>query len=174
MANTTPNKRRWHALRALAGSAALSLLVLAAAVTTVVAGDPAAPHPGKHDKCPVCGMFVYRYPDFVASVGYADGQTVFFDGAKDMFKYLFNRSRYAPDRAAEDPVTIIVTEYYDMQPIDAHSAVFVAGSDVLGPMGQELIPFRSLKDAELFVEDHAGRLILPFVQVTPAVIRQLD
>lgn len=172
MANTTSG--RPAILRAATGRLGSAILALMIAVSAAGAGEPAAPHPGKHDKCPVCGMFVYRFPDFVASIRYPGGATVFFDGAKDMFKYLFDLSRYAPGRTVDHATAITVTEYYDMQPIDARSAVFVVGSDVLGPMGNELIPFRSRADADLFTRDHQGRMVLTFGQVTPAVIRQLD
>jgi nitrous oxide reductase accessory protein NosL len=36
-----------------------------------------------------------------------------------------------------------VTDYYRVQRIDAHKAYYVVGSDVLGPMGHELIPLET-------------------------------
>ncbi len=148
------------------------ILVMAAAAFS---SEPEkAPMPGHNDKCPVCGMFVYRYPDFLASVTYADGHLVFFDGVKDMFKYLLNLSRYAPDRSREEIVFIRVTEYYDLKPIDARTAFYVIGSDVLGPMGRELIPLQTAEDARLFSDDHAGQRVLAFDAITPTVVRQLD
>ncbi|MGQ9653410.1 MAG: nitrous oxide reductase accessory protein NosL, partial [Thermodesulfobacteriota bacterium] len=36
--------------------------------------------PGPKDKCPVCGMFVAKYPDWTAQVLFKDGRSVFFDG----------------------------------------------------------------------------------------------
>lgn len=132
------------------------------------------PQLAKTDKCPVCGMLVHRYPDFVASVTFRDKHAVFFDGAKDLFKFLFNLPTYAPGRAFEDIETIVVTEYYDMVPLIADQAFFVMGSDVLGPMGHELIPFRSADDARQFLQDHKGRRIMRFEAITPTVIKQLD
>lgn len=133
-----------------------------------------APHPQKKDKCPVCGMFVYRYPDFLASVTFADHHSVFFDGVKDLFKYLFQLSTYDPGRTRDSIAIIHVTEYYDMQPVKAKKAVYVMGSDVLGPMGHELIPFQSTEDAQQFLIDHKGKRILRFHEVTPSVINLLD
>ena len=46
--------------------------------------------PGKGEKCPVCGMFVYKYPDWVAELLFADGSFEVFDGAKDLFRYYFD------------------------------------------------------------------------------------
>jgi copper chaperone NosL len=150
-----------------------SLLWLPARVLADEAGT-VAPKPTKQDKCPVCGMFTYRYPDFLSSITYADGHKVFFDGAKDMFKYYFNLQKYAPGRSSAQIARIFVTEYYDMHALDARKAFYVVGSDVYGPMGHELIPFASPDDAEAFFNDHKGRRILTFETITPAVIKRLD
>ena len=102
------------------------------------------------DKCPVCGMFVAKYPDFLAQIVWADGSSVFFDGAKDMFKYYFNLKKYAPSRQSAEIAFVYVTDYYNMTPIDARRAWYVVGSDVYGPMGRELIPFVGEEDAVEF------------------------
>ncbi len=49
--------------------------------------------PSPKDKCPVCGMFVVKYPDFVGEIVFKDGSYAVFDGAKDMFKYYLELSR---------------------------------------------------------------------------------
>lgn len=130
--------------------------------------------PGKKDKCPVCGMFTYKYPDWVGQISFSDGSTVFFDGAKDLFKYYFRLEKYNPGKTLKDISDIWVTEYYDMASVKAKSAYFVVGSDVFGPMGKELIPFNSMDAAKEFKKDHRGTAILPFKKITPAVIEQLD
>jgi len=128
----------------------------------------------KKDKCPVCGMFVYKYPDWVAEIMFKDGTVEFFDGAKDLFKYFFNVKKYNPDKTVTDIDAIYVTEYYDMKRIKAHDAFFVIGSDVYGPMGRELIPFLTEADAKEFMADHGGRRLLKFNDIKPAVIHKLD
>lgn len=133
-----------------------------------------APVPDKTHKCPVCGMFVYRYPDFIAAITYTDGHTVFFDGVKDMFKYLFNREKYDPTRLTVQIQQFYVTEYYDIKPVDGRKAHYVIDSDVYGPMGRELIPLQSESDAQQFLKDHHGRKILRFEQISLDIIRQLD
>lgn len=134
----------------------------------------AMPDPQARDTCPVCGMLVARYPAWIATVLYADGETDHFDGSKDLFKYLFDLPRYAPGRAADDIVAIGVTEYYGLSRIDAYSAWYVVGSDVLGPMGHELVPLMSEDDAREFLEDHAGVRILRFDDIDPDLLRDLD
>ena len=43
-------------------------------------------------------MFVAKYPDWTAAVGFASGELAFFDGVKDMLKFTFNLGRYAPGK----------------------------------------------------------------------------
>ncbi|QQS55237.1 MAG: nitrous oxide reductase accessory protein NosL [Candidatus Competibacteraceae bacterium] len=132
------------------------------------------PAPGPKDTCPVCGMFVGLYPDWVATVVYQDGHAHHFDGAKDLFKYLLNLPKYAPGHHRDDIARIGVTEYYGLSRIDAHIAWYVIGSDMLGPMGHELVPLGTEEEAKDFLRDHRGRRIVRFDDVTPPLLEQLD
>jgi copper chaperone NosL len=128
----------------------------------------------KTDRCPVCGMFVYKYPKWVARIVFQSGEAYFYDGAKDMFKHIFDTAKYTPGKAAENIKSIYVTDYYEVELIDAKTAFYVIGSDVLGPMGHELLPFRDQESAQEFMEDHQGKSILRFQDVTPDIIASLD
>lgn len=128
----------------------------------------------KTDRCPVCGMFVYKYPKWVAQIVFEDGTAYFYDGAKDMFKHIFDTGKYTPGKSADKIRTIYVTDYYEVELIDAKSAFYVIGSDILGPMGHELLPFKDQESAQEFMEDHEGKSILRFQEVTPDVIASLD
>jgi len=127
----------------------------------------------KKDRCPVCGMFVYKYPKWVAQIVYRDGERLSFDGVKDMMKFYFNRNRYGKyENLTKDKiVNIIVTDYYTQKPIDATKAYYVIGSDINGPMGEELIPFTSLDSAKTFLHDHYGKKILKFSEITPDYLK---
>ena len=58
--------------------------------------------PDKQEKCPVCGMFVYKYPDWTAQVIFNDQSRFYFDGVKDLFKYVFHLDKYHPGKTAAD------------------------------------------------------------------------
>jgi len=150
----------------------LATALLPMATGGVRAGEVAAP--SKKDKCPVCGVFVYKYPDWTAEIVFTDGSAEFFDGAKDLFKYYFNPMEYRPDNGERKIEAIYVMEYYNIELIDARKAFFVIGSDVYGPMGHELIPLASQEDAQRFLKDHKGKRILRFDQITSQVIANLD
>ncbi|GBC61916.1 nitrous oxide reductase accessory protein NosL [Desulfonema ishimotonii] len=142
--------------------------------TLAIAEPRTPPPPSARTKCPVCGMFVAKYPDWVGVITFKDGAGDYFDGAKDLFKYYFNLKKYKPGKKPSDIEAIHVTEYYDMKLVNARDAFFVIGSDVYGPMGRELIPFTTRADAAEFMKDHRGKKILRFDAVTPSVIAGLD
>ena len=152
--------------------AALAAVLLITGTGLAETKDPV--QPSKKDKCPVCGMFVYKYPDWLAEIIFKDGSVDFFDGAKDLFKYYFNINKYSSGKNKKNIAAIYVMEYYDMQLIDARKAFFIMGSDIYGPMGHELIPFATEQDAKAFMMDHKGRRILRFEAITPQVIDKLD
>ena len=137
-------------------------------------GDLKLPAPALDDTCPVCGMFVAKYPEWIGTVLYKDGHAHHFDGAKDLFKYLQDMPRWAPGHQAADIVSIGVTDYYSLERIDARNAWYVIGSDVLGPMGHELVPLVSREDAEAFMGDHQGKRLLRFNDVDLALLLKLD
>jgi copper chaperone NosL len=150
--------------------------LLAILARPVEGAEPPYPpvKPTTRDKCPVCGMFVAKYPDFLAQVIYRDQAYAVFDGAKDLFRYLMNLKLYAPTRLPADIAILYVTDYYALLPIEGKGAWYVIGSDVYGPMGRELIPFAKEPEAKEFFTDHKGKRLLRFAEVTAAVLKELD
>ena len=135
----------------------------------------AAPQlPGAKDKCPVCGMFVAKYPEWVASLTFKDGKIELFDGVKDLLRYYHGLPRYAPKRRQADIREMRVKDYYSLAPVDAVSAWYVIGSDVLGPMGKEAVPFAMEAEARSFLTDHRGTKVLRFSGMTPEIVKGLE
>jgi nitrous oxide reductase accessory protein NosL len=149
----------------------VAVLCLASATTPAADREPI--RPADDDRCPVCGMFTAKYPDFAARVTFSDGATVTFDGPKDLFTFLLDVAKYAPGRNRSDVDEVLVTEYYALAAIEAETALFVVGSDVHGPMGAELIPFATREDAEAFRTDHRGTAVLTFHEVDSDTLRGL-
>ncbi len=126
----------------------------------------------KDEKCPVCGMFVYKYPRWAAKIVY-DGKHYVFDGVKDLAKYIKESKKYG-GKGNLKAKKVIVADYYTQFAIDGRKAFYVVGSDVLGPMGHELIPFEKMSDAEVFKKDHKGTDIIEFDQISTSLLCKLD
>ena len=117
----------------------------------------------KDAKCPVCGMFVAKYPKWISMIVLKNGKILYFDGVKDLMKFYLDPKRF---KAKKLPVKrVIVKDYYSLNQIDAKDAYFVLGSNVYGPMGEELIAFKDLKDAKEFKIDHEGKVIKRFFEI---------
>lgn len=151
-----------------------TLLCSLALAGSVLAARCHAGAPPKDAKCPVCGMLVAKYPDWNATLVYRNGTTVYFDGPKDLFSYYLSQHRYVPVKKGTDIAAMTVKDYYSLAPIDARQAYFVVGSNVLGPMGKELVPFARKSDADGFRADHLGRKILRFPEVTRGLLQALE
>ncbi len=133
----------------------------------------------KDEKCPVCGMFTYKYPKWVAQIFYKNGkkeQHYSFDGVKDLMKFYFDANAWGnyEDAKKENIEHIVVTDYYSQKAIDGAKAFYVMGSDVTGPMGDELIPFEKETDAKTFLHDHHGKSIVTFDKITKEDVFKLD
>ena len=133
----------------------------------------------KDEKCPVCGMFTYKYPKWVAQIFYKhnDHEHHFsFDGVKDMMKFYFNPEKWGKYSYvnANSISKILVTDYYSGKGIDAFKAFYVIRSDIYGPMGHELIPFETYDDAEIFKNEHRGKRILTFDKIYQELPYELD
>lgn len=125
-------------------------------VAPASAAEKAPPAPSAKEKCPVCGMFVARYTNWLGVVVRQDGGRFYFDGPKDLFTYYLAPEKYGPAGKQSDIANIYVTDYYSVSAIDGKKAFYVVGSDVRGPMGKELVPFAKKTDADGFLKDHKG------------------
>ena len=124
------------------------------------------------DKCPVCGMFVHKHKEWAAKISFENGEYAAFDGVKDMMKFIFEPEKYGFKDAKI--AKIQVSDYYTQNAIDAKSAFFVVGSEVLGPMGNELISFGDEDSAKSFKLDHRGEAILKFDEINKQIVCRLD
>ena len=115
-------------------------------------------------RCPVCGMLVSKNPHWVAMIE-DDGKNLYFDGVKDLMKFYFKN-----DKKFEK---IFVSDYYKLYKINAKEAFFVIGSNVYGPMGDELVPFAKEQDALTFAKDHYGKKVLKFDEIELNMIEKL-
>ncbi len=143
-----------------------SMVVLGSLLLVCAGSRPAigaeSPVPGPKERCAVCGMFVSPYANWVSQVEFKDGSRLFFDGPKDMFIFFFDLSKYRPGAKVADIASMFVTEYYTTKVMNVREVFLVTGSDVMGPMGQELVPIAGREQAETFLRDHGGKKIMQF------------
>lgn len=130
--------------------------------------------PTMDDTCPVCGMMPAKHTDWNAQVVYTDGEAVHFDAPKDLYTYVYNPGEYiTDDRTLDDVEATYFTEYYTTEHVAlADDLYFVTGSDVTGPMGEDLVPVQGRGNADTFAQEHGGTVLNP-EEVTPSVVSEL-
>ena len=121
----------------------------------------------QHDRCAICGMLVYKYPKWIAMAVTKNGKNLYFDGVKDMLRYYFSTSN-------SGIVKFYAQDYYSKRVFDLKRGFLVVGSDIYGPMGEELIPFENLEDAQSFLQEHNGVRILRFDQISRKLLKAFD
>lgn len=161
-------------------TAGLGIYVLLLSGTTMaedVKGPPAAVHapdpdgslrldPGDH--CPICGMFPARLPEYAAALQLNDNRTFYFCSNRCLVGAWRNSETYL-GVPADAIKRVIVLDYFDGTPVDGRSAWWIAGSDVIGPMGPALVTLKADDQVAVFKERHGGSLVFRLDQVDAAL-----
>jgi nitrous oxide reductase accessory protein NosL len=133
-----------------------------------------APRPVPVDaRCPVCGMYPARNPDWAAQLVFANGDTHFFDSPLTLYQYLHDVARFSPGRSAADIAARYVTAVDTRTWVNADHASYVRGSNALGPMRAGNLPaFAQHQAAQQFAQRRGGRVLLAS-EITPQVVQDL-
>ncbi len=127
---------------------------------------------GLSDRCPVCAMFPYRYPKTAAAMTLKNGDAFYFCSNGCLLRtwlrptvYL-GRHRSAIDRLA-------ARDYFSGAPVDGRTAIWVAGSDVIGPMGPAIIALGDKNQLEAFKKRHGGSAVFTIDQLNDTLWRRI-
>ena len=130
----------------------------------------------KNTTCKVRKIAIYKYPKWVSKIELSSSKTVYFCSPKSMFEFYFHPALW-PEmgiKKEEDFVQIVVTDYNTLKAIDAKSAYFVYGSNIISPAGDDLVAFGSEEEAKKFAKKYNGKRVFSFSQVKDALIRYLN
>ncbi|HEY6095061.1 MAG TPA: nitrous oxide reductase accessory protein NosL [Gallionellaceae bacterium] len=146
------------------------MLAFSFSPTAVHAGEDFAPQTiAQSERCPVCGMYPARFPQWHAQIVFRDGEHTSFDSAAEVFRFLNDMAQYDSKHAAADIGKIFVPAYGTGAWLDARLSFFVAGSKAKGPMGSDFPAFASKEEAIRFTQTSGGKM-LTFDQATAAVL----
>jgi copper chaperone NosL len=115
----------------------------------------------KEERCRHCGMKIDRSSSWRTELVLADGSVLSFDTPRCALTSWRNGTTQAS--------TIRVQEYYERAFRDGESVRFVIGSDVVGPMGPDLVPVDP-SQVDKFIHDHHADRALKLADVTVEVL----
>jgi copper chaperone NosL len=124
------------------------------------------------DRCPVCGMRIAKHKKFASAIELSSGEAYYFCGTGCLIKSWLHPEIFIgkPKSALERAVT---PEYFGGKYIDALSARWVAGSDVVGPMGPALVPLKNDADLATFKKRHGGKTVFRLGELTDATFKAI-
>lgn len=106
--------------------------------------------PADDAQCANCGMYPARFPAFRSQAKNEKGDLIHFCSTKCLVKYkMQNPGMKAPW------VTVFPQGDMDF----AEALWYVTGSEQMGPMGPEPLPFRSRKEADSFAHEKGGKVV---------------
>ena len=115
------------------------------------------------------------YQKWLCEATLKNGKKVQFISVKSMMQAYFHQDYFKRHNLLESVIdTLYVQDFISGQKIDAAKAVYVFGSRMVGPHGDDLIPFSSNENAKLFMMKNGGTKILPYTKLTKGLIRYLD
>lgn len=125
------------------------------------------------DRCPVCAMFPARRPQSAAAMTLKDGATFYFCSNGCLLRSWLRPTVYlGRERAVID--RLVVLDYFSGQPIDARTATWVAGSDVVGPMGPAIVALGDAGQLAIFKDRHGGKTVFTFDRLDDALWKRIN
>lgn len=130
----------------------------------------------KNTTCVVRHFKVYKAPRWVAKIEVRNGKVAYFSSPKSMFEFYHRPGKWFDlgVKSENDFSQIVVTDYETLKPINAKTAFYVFGSNIISPAGDDLVPFSTKEAAEKFSKTHNGKRILKFDEVPDELIRLLN
>ena len=147
------------------------LLAFFAGCTKESASAPSPVELTRDDSCSLCGMIPVNFPGAKAQIHYESGRMEQFCCTLDLFTYYLSPG--GPTRITAIYVNDMGKADYERPVghwIDAREAFFVFGGDVMGIMGEALVPFASREDADAYMQEHGGSMV-KFDEVTLEMLR---
>ena len=122
--------------------------------------------------CGKCGMYPARYPRWQSQIIFNDDTMTPFDGCKCMFNFIFAMDKFDQKHSKNDIAVAWVKDFNTGKWLNAEDASYVVGSNIMGPMGKELIPFADQAAAMKFQEEQGGTM-MKYEDINPEVMKTL-
>ncbi len=124
---------------------------------------------------PVYQLPLKKYEKWLCEAELKNKKKMQFVSVKSMMQAYQHQEYFIRHKLMETGIkTMYVQDFISGQRVDATKAVYVFGSRMIGPHGDDLIPFSSEQNAKLFMMKNGGTKILPFAKLHKGLIKYLD
>jgi len=123
----------------------------------------------------VYNLDLKKYPKFLCEAKLKNGKIIKFPSVKAMMQVYFHQDYFLKHKLIDAKIDkMYVQDYLDGTKIEAQKALYMFGSRLIGPHGDDLIPLKNHQNAELFKLKYGGTKLLPFNKLSQGLIRYLD
>jgi len=124
---------------------------------------------------PMFSISLDKYPKWHATALLNNGHEAVFISVKSMMQVYLHQAYFLKRHLLEDSIDkIYIQDYLTGKKADAKTSVFVFGSRIVGPHGDDLIPFETETNAKIFMLKNGGTKLLPYAKITAGLLRYLD
>jgi len=149
------------------------LLILALITQGLLAGEITLTDQNATDS--VYLLPLKKYPKWLTQAELENGKKVQFVSVKSLINVYQHQTYFKKHKFIDANITkISVQDFTSGRKIDAKEAVYLFGSSIVGPHGDDLIPFENMDNAKLFMLKNGGTKILKFDRLSEGLIRYLD
>jgi nitrous oxide reductase accessory protein NosL len=117
------------------------------------------------DRCPVCAMQVSKHKKFACAVQLMNDRTFYFCGTGCMIRSWIHPEIFL-GAAKEELKRSVVQDYFSGEQVPGRSVYWVAGSDVIGPMGPALVPLKNKRHLDAFKKRHGAKAVFRLSEMT--------
>ena len=118
---------------------------------------------------------VYKEPKWIASIKVRSGKEIFFCSPKSMLEFYHLPGKWPEYNVkADSDMRIHVTDFITLEKIDGREAFYVYGSNKTSSAGDDLVAFKTKKDAQRFADSNNGKRIFAFKDVSFALVNYLN
>jgi nitrous oxide reductase accessory protein NosL len=117
------------------------------------------------DRCPVCAMKVNAHKKFSSAIQLTGGETFYFCGTGCMIRSWMHPEIFLNVSKPELKKSV-VQDYFSGEQVDGLAVSWVAGSDVVGPMGPALVPIIDNGQVAVFKNRHGGKAVFRLGEMT--------
>lgn len=123
---------------------------------------------GPDDRCPVCAMKVAEHTKFASALQLRDGRTYYFCGTGCMLRTWLHPEVFLASSRTELRRGV-APDYFTGKHRDAAEVTWIAGSDVVGPMGPAIVPIGDDANVAEFKKRHGGKHTFELAELTDAL-----
>ena len=149
------------------------IMIMALFVSSLFAGEIVLLDNNASD--PVYILPLKEHSQWICEAKLKNGKKVQFISVKSMMQVYLHPEYFKSHDVLSAPIeTLYVQDFLNGRRVEASRAVYLFGSRLVGPHGDDLIPFGSEASARVFMFKNGGTKILPFEKLTKGLIKYMD